>query len=55
MLKLSLLLHLGLARFPFPWIFNSSHHVDLGTLKTMGHSRGLAETESKVLAREQID
>ena len=39
------------ARFPSPWIFTSTEHVDLGTLKAMGS----AATESKVQAGERID
>ena len=42
-------------RFPSPWIFTSTHHVDLGTLEQWGHSSGSAATESKVIAVERID
>ena len=45
----------GSATFSSLWIFTSTHYVDLGTLKAMGHSRGSAATESEVLAKEQIN
>ena len=44
-----------LACFPAPWIFTSTHNVDLGIQKAMGSLRGSAATESKIIAGEQID
>ena len=42
-------------RCPSNWIITSPHYVKIGTTRAMGHSGGLAATDSKVLPERWID